>query len=130
MAFPLPTPMRRALYLSRNIPAIRMGMEVGEQAVIVMAKRFGISTPIPAYPSIHIGSADVYPIEMIAAYSAFANLGVRSTPTAIVRVENAKGQVLRTLGISHLGHHRAQLGVYLRLCGIAVPATYGPSADE
>src|SRR4051812_28710439 len=89
-----PMILRRAMYMSRNIPTIRLGMELGEQSVIDMARRFGISTPIPAYPSIHIGSADVYPIEMIAAYSAFANLGVRSTPTAIVRVENSKGQVL------------------------------------
>ena len=89
-----PMILRRAMYMSRNIPTIRLGMELGEQSVIDMARRFGISTPIPAYPSIHIGSADVYPIEMIAAYTAFANLGVRSTPTAIVRVENSKGAVL------------------------------------
>ena len=36
----------------------------------------------------------------------------------------------RSLGINHLIHHRAQLGVYLRLLGIPVPKTYGPSADE
>ncbi len=36
----------------------------------------------------------------------------------------------RTLGINHLVHHRAQLGVYLRLLGVPVPKTYGPSADE
>ena len=69
-------------------------MELGEQSVIDEARKFGITTPIPPYPSIHIGSADVYPIEMVAAYSAFATLGVRAVPTAIVRVENAKGEVL------------------------------------
>jgi uncharacterized damage-inducible protein DinB len=36
----------------------------------------------------------------------------------------------RTFGINHLIHHRAQLGVYIRLMGIALPKTYGPSADE
>ena len=36
----------------------------------------------------------------------------------------------RTMFLNHLVHHRAQLGVYLRLIGIPVPATYGPSADE
>jgi uncharacterized damage-inducible protein DinB len=36
----------------------------------------------------------------------------------------------RELFLNHLVHHRAQLGVYLRLCGLPVPATYGPSADE
>jgi len=89
-----PMVLRRALYMSRNVPTVRLGMELGEQSVIDMARRFGITTPIPAYPSIHLGSADVYPIEMIASYTTFANLGVRATPTAILRVENAKGEVL------------------------------------
>jgi uncharacterized damage-inducible protein DinB len=39
-------------------------------------------------------------------------------------------QVVRQWSINHLVHHRAQLGVYLRLLEIPVPATYGPSADE
>jgi uncharacterized damage-inducible protein DinB len=41
-----------------------------------------------------------------------------------------KKQVLRTFCMNHLIHHRAQLGVYLRLLEIPVPATYGPSADD
>jgi penicillin-binding protein 1A len=89
-----PMPMRRGLYQSRNIVAIKVGMELGPQSVTEMARKFGITTPIPPYPSIYIGAADVYPMEMVAAYSAFATLGTRSTPTAIVRVENSKGDVL------------------------------------
>ncbi len=89
-----PMPMRQALYTSRNLATIRLGMELGEQSVIEMARRLGISTPIPPYPSIHIGSADVYPLEMIAAYSTFATLGVRAEPYGITRVEDAKGDVL------------------------------------
>jgi uncharacterized damage-inducible protein DinB len=38
--------------------------------------------------------------------------------------------VLRTTVMNHMIHHRAQLGVYLRLNGVPVPALYGPSADE
>ncbi len=38
--------------------------------------------------------------------------------------------VLRTMVLNHLIHHRGQLGVYLRLTGVAVPGMYGPSADE
>jgi penicillin-binding protein 1A len=86
--------MRRALYQSRNLATIRLGQELGERDVIAMARRFGISTPIPAFPSIHLGAADVYPIEMVAAYTTFATLGTRSAPYAIVRVENARGEVL------------------------------------
>src|SRR6478672_5656457 len=89
-----PMPMRRGLYQSRNIVAIKLGLELGPQSVIDMARKFGLTTPIPPYPSIAIGAADVYPIEMIAAYSAFATLGTRATATGIVRVENSRGDVL------------------------------------
>ncbi len=87
-------PMRRALYQSRNLATIRLGMELGEATVIEEARRFGLTSPIPAYPSIHIGAASVYPIEMVAAYSAFATLGTRADPQPIIRVENTRGEVL------------------------------------
>jgi uncharacterized damage-inducible protein DinB len=45
-------------------------------------------------------------------------------------VDMPRGQVLRKWVLSHLIHHRAQLGVYLRLNGIPIPGVYGPSADE
>jgi len=44
--------------------------------------------------------------------------------------EMPKYQCLRGMGLNQFPHHRAQLGVYLRLMGESVPATYGPSADE
>ena len=87
-------PLRRALYLSRNQATVRLGMSLGEESVAGMARRFGLTTPMPPYPSMHIGSADVYPLEMIAAYTVFASGGIRAKPTGIVRVENAKGEVL------------------------------------
>jgi penicillin-binding protein 1A len=87
-------PLRKALYESRNIPTVRLGMELGEQTVIDMGRKLGLSTAIPAYPSIHIGAADVYPLEMVAAYSAFATLGMQARAMGIVRVENAQGEVL------------------------------------
>jgi penicillin-binding protein 1A len=89
-------PLRRALYQSRNVPTIRLGMELGIQSVIEEARRFGITTPIPGYPSIFIGAADVYPIEMVAAYTAFATLGNRSQPIAITKVEDNAGNTLWT----------------------------------
>ena len=86
--------LRRALYLSRNIIAIKLGMELGEQAVVSEAAKFGITTRVPAVPSIHIGSADVIPLEMIAAYTTFANLGVRTVPNSILRVEDRSGKII------------------------------------
>jgi penicillin-binding protein 1A len=89
-----PMSIREGLYKSRNIVAVRTGMELGPQRVIDEARNFGITTPIPPYPSIYIGSADVLPIELIGGYSAFATLGVRAQPNGILRVENAKHQVI------------------------------------
>jgi penicillin-binding protein 1A len=89
-----PMTMREGLYDSRNLVAIRVGMQVGENNVVDMARRFGLTTPIPPYPSIHIGSAEVYPLELIAGYTTFANLGTRTKPNAILRVEDSEGNVL------------------------------------
>jgi penicillin-binding protein 1A len=89
-----PMTVRQALYDSRNLPAIRVGMEVGENNVVEMARRFGLTTPIPPYPSINIGSAEVYPLELIAGYTTFANLGTRTKPNAILRVEDSEGNIL------------------------------------
>jgi penicillin-binding protein 1A len=86
--------LRNALYDSRNIPAIRMGMELGEQTVADMARKFGITAAIPLYPSVHLGAASVYPIEMVSAYTAFATLGMQARAMGIVRVEKADGEVL------------------------------------
>lgn len=47
-----------------------------------------------------------------------------------VALQGPRGQVFRTLVISHLIHHRAQLAGYYRALGIPVPSIYGPSADE
>jgi uncharacterized damage-inducible protein DinB len=41
-----------------------------------------------------------------------------------------RAQLLRSAMITHLAHHRAQLGVYLRLLDVPVPSSYGPTADE
>ncbi|HEX2218983.1 MAG TPA: PBP1A family penicillin-binding protein [Gemmatimonadales bacterium] len=109
LQFDGPMTLRRALYLSRNIIAIKLGMELGEQAVVSEAAKFGLSTRIPRVPSIHIGSADVIPLEMIAAYTTFANLGTRTVPNSILRVEDRSGKIVwqpttRTVAVLDSAH--------------------------
>ena len=87
-------PLRRSLVESRNLSTIKLGMALGEQTVIGEVRRYGITTPLPPYPSIHIGAKGVYPLEMIAAYSAFATLGTRVAPLGILRVEDRQGTIL------------------------------------
>jgi penicillin-binding protein 1A len=89
-----PMTLRRGLTLSRNLVAIRLGMELGVRTVIGEAARFGLSTPLPAFPSLYIGSADVLPIEMASAYTMFATLGSRAAPVGILRVEDADGNIV------------------------------------
>jgi uncharacterized damage-inducible protein DinB len=45
-------------------------------------------------------------------------------------IDDPREYVYRKWSMNHMVHHRAQLGVYLRLLGIAIPGCYGPSADE
>jgi len=86
--------MRKALYDSRNTPAVKVGLRVGEDAVAGEAANMGITTRVPLVPSMFIGSADVIPMELIAAYATFANLGVVATPVAILRVEDREGRII------------------------------------
>ncbi|HYW49329.1 MAG TPA: DinB family protein [Gemmatimonadaceae bacterium] len=44
-------------------------------------------------------------------------------------IDNQRAMLLRHMGVNHLVHHRAQLGVFLRLLDVKIPGCYGPSAD-
>src|SRR5690349_20608690 len=87
-------PMRQALYLSRNLATIKLGMQLGEQTVIGEARRYGITTPLRPYPSIHIGANGMIPLEVISAYTSFATLGTSAYPQGILRVEDSHGNIL------------------------------------
>ncbi|MEX0912719.1 MAG: PBP1A family penicillin-binding protein [Gemmatimonadota bacterium] len=86
--------LRDALKRSKNMVAIRLGQEIGPEAVQNVARRAGIGTPIPEYPSIYIGAAAVYPLDLIAAYSPFANGGIRVEPQFVRRIEDAEGRLI------------------------------------
>ena len=86
--------LRRGLRESRNMVAIRLGQEVGIAPVRSVARRAGLETPIPGFPSVYIGAAAVYPLDLIASYAAFANGGMRVTPRFIRRIDDHDGNVL------------------------------------
>ena len=88
------TSLRSALRNSRNLATIRLGREVGIEKVRDLARRTGIDTRIPGYPSVYIGSAGVYPIELISAYGAFAGGGWQVEPRLVQRVEDSAGRIL------------------------------------
>lgn len=76
---------------SRNIPALEIADRVGIRNVIATAHRFGITTDIPAYLPIALGSAEVTLEQQVDAYSVFPNDGIRIAPRLIRRVVSADG---------------------------------------
>jgi penicillin-binding protein 1A len=88
------TTLRDAMKRSRNMVAIRLGQEVGAAAVQDLARRTGITSPIPAYPSVFIGSAGVYPLQLVAAYASFSNGGMKVEPRFVNRIEDGDGRLL------------------------------------
>jgi penicillin-binding protein 1A len=79
---------------SRNIPALEIADRVGIRNVIATAHRFGITTDIPAYLPVALGSAEVTLEQQVAAYSVFPNDGIRIAPRLIRRVVSADGEPL------------------------------------
>lgn len=86
--------MRDALAHSKNVPTIRLANEIGISRVIDMAKQMGLTGNIPAVPSVVLGTAEVSPMEMTAAFAAFANLGNRPNPRFVTKVVDRNGAVV------------------------------------
>ncbi len=89
-----PLTMREALSRSRNTTTVELAQRVGMDSVIGMARRLGLETPIAPYPASAIGASEVRVIDLVAAYSAFANLGGRVEPRAIRRIEDRAGRAV------------------------------------
>ncbi|HLJ26985.1 MAG TPA: PBP1A family penicillin-binding protein [Candidatus Angelobacter sp.] len=86
--------LRHALADSRNVPAVKLAERVGMPALIDYVRRFGISSPIPAYLPVALGAADLTLYEQTSAYSVFPNDGVRIEPRYIIKVTDYENHVL------------------------------------
>jgi penicillin-binding protein 1A len=86
--------LRRALEQSINVPAVKLWDMVGGRRVIDFAQRCGIRTPLPNYPSISLGAADLVPMELAAAYATIANQGLHVEPHLIKKIAEPDGHVL------------------------------------
>ncbi len=86
--------LRMGLANSVNLITAYMMKQVGPQAVVNVAKKMGITSEIPPYPSICLGTPDVTLYEMVGAYSTYANKGVWTEPVYITRIEDKNGNVL------------------------------------
>ncbi|HWJ21441.1 MAG TPA: PBP1A family penicillin-binding protein [Gemmatimonadaceae bacterium] len=86
--------MREALVKSRNVVAVELAQRVGMDSVIALARRLGIHTPISPYPATAIGASAVRPLELVSAYTAFANLGPVVEPRFVARIEDRAGRTV------------------------------------
>jgi len=88
--------LRKALGWSQNYVAAYVMNEVKPEPVMELIKKMGITSPVPAYPSIVLGSFNASVFDMTGAYSVFANHGTWTEPTFILRIEDKNGNVIYT----------------------------------
>jgi membrane peptidoglycan carboxypeptidase len=93
-----PVTMRQAIRESRNVPAVRFLAEYsGIEATIQTAHEMGITTEIDPTKiglSLTLGAKEVHLVDMASSYGVLANMGLRVTPTYILKVEDSRGKVV------------------------------------
>ena len=90
-----PMSMRRGLAKSKNMVSIRILQAIGPQTAQNWVTRFGFDgEKHPAYLTMALGAGSVTPLQMVSAYSVFANGGYRINPWLITRVTEQQGKVL------------------------------------
>jgi len=88
--------LRYALALSLNNATVKLAEEVGYDKVADLARSAGIAS-VKATPAMAIGAYDASPVDMTAAYTTFANGGVRLSPVFVNSVRNSKGDIVVNL---------------------------------
>ena len=83
--------LRQALTVSSNRAAARVMQLVGITTAQTYARRLGISSPLPAVPSLALGTGEVTLVDLTSAYGAFANGGIIAPHTLITRIEDRNG---------------------------------------
>jgi penicillin-binding protein 1A len=89
-----PVTLTKALALSLNTVAVRVGVEVGPKAVARTAHRLGVQSELQANASLALGTSEVTPLELVTAYAPFANGGIGVQAHIITRVRSADGKQL------------------------------------
>jgi len=90
-----PIRLRQALYRSRNLVSIRLLQMLGIQTALDSFDRFGFnSKEFTRDLTMALGTHEATPLQMVTAYSAFANGGYKITPYLIERIENSKGEII------------------------------------
>ena len=86
--------LKRALANSINTVSAKLIDKTGPEAVVELTHKLGVTSEIPAQPSIALGAVEITVQDMVAAYSTFANQGVYVKPQFIRKIEDKSGVVL------------------------------------
>ncbi len=86
-----PVTLRDALVNSLNVITVEVAMEVTVGRVMNLASRAGLPKPVRAYPAMALGTNEATPLQVATAYTAFANLGTRTSSLAINRITTGEG---------------------------------------
>ena len=89
-----PLSMGAAIAYSDNIYAVKTHLFLGEDKLVSISNRMGISKNLEAVPSLALGTEEISLFEMVNSYAAFANMGNRVIGHFISRIEDSKGNVL------------------------------------
>ena len=89
-----PVTLRQAFALSLNTIAAKLASYVGPRNVTAVAHRLGITSPLGNDASIALGTSEVTPLELTAAFDAFANGGAPVMPFVVKRVVTRDGRIL------------------------------------
>ncbi|MFN5224744.1 MAG: penicillin-binding protein 1A [Bacteroidota bacterium] len=86
--------LKQALAGSVNNVSAYLMKQFGVEATIALARKLGITSPIPNSPTICLGTPDISVYEMVGAYAAFANKGVWTEPIFISSIKDKSGNLL------------------------------------
>lgn len=86
--------LKKALALSINTVSANLIDKVGPEAVVALTHKLGVKSEIPLQPSIALGAVEITVMDMVAAYSTFANQGVYIKPQFISRIEDKNGSLI------------------------------------
>ena len=86
--------MAAAIAYSENIYAVKTHLFLGEETLVEILKRVGISSPLEAIPSLALGSEEISLIEMVSAYSTLASGGYKTDSHFINKIEDSNGNIL------------------------------------
>src|SRR6185503_4994537 len=89
-----PVTLRDGLVHSLNVVTVDVAMEVTIGRVMNLAAKAGLPKPPRAYPAMALGTSEATPLQIASAYTAFANLGSRTTPIAINRITTGEGTTI------------------------------------